>query len=155
MDVKYEILEEFEDPYMKTPCGKGYFLSGIVVGQVASQQVEGNDIASSPLFKTLQMGRLDKRSLRKVLSRLPQLMTAYGVKNPGRLNELLSKAMEFLAMCKEDMGVDGNYYFTMGFVGTYKWYKKLFPRTDDEFTLEDTDTEVENTAENTLPGIER
>lgn len=130
--MNLEFLEEFEDPYLHTPCGKGYFLAGVVLGMLAYHQVEkAADLGSSPLFKVLSMGRLDVYTLKKHLARVPDLTAAYDLKD-SRLLSLLGKAMEFIAMCSRDMGVDGNFAFTMGFVGSKDYYYgKIFPKKNE------------------------
>ena len=88
--MNLELLKEFKDPYMKTPEGQGAFLSGVLLGYIAYRQVapsreEGaskgssaQGIDKSPLFKQIQFGRLDGRSLKRLLARVPQLIAAYG-----------------------------------------------------------------------------
>ncbi len=134
--MNLEFLEEFKDPYLKGDCGKGYFLAGVVLGMVAyyqSKNSEGKpDILSSPVFKRLQLGRLDIHVIRRELSRVPTLLAAYNISD-GRILKLLSKALEFIEKCGKDLGTDGNFVFTMGFVGAPDYYfGKIFPKTDGD-----------------------
>ncbi len=124
--MNLDFFEEFEDKYLHTPCGQGYFLAGVLLGLVASHQAEGG-YSSAPLFKVLQMGRMDVYNLKKHLSRVPTLVEAYDVPGKGRLYQLLNVALQKIAACGKDMGVDGNFAFTMGFVGAWDYYKKIFP----------------------------
>ena len=147
MIVNLDFLEGLSDPYIKDHCGKGYLLAGVILGRLAWYQArkrgsdgetaneEGTvdevenmpvDLTSSPIFKQLSLGRLDKYSLKKHLSRVPKLIGDYGVHDSNRMLALLGKIMELLMMCDSDMGVDGNFAFTLGFVKWWEYYGKIF-----------------------------
>ncbi|QUL98537.1 MAG: CRISPR-associated protein [Candidatus Fermentithermobacillus carboniphilus] len=145
--MNLELLKEFKDPYMKTPEGQGAFLSGVLLGYIAYRQVapsreEGaskgssaQGIDKSPLFKQIQFGRLDGRSLKRLLARVPQLIAAYGESLSGvsgSLSRLCAKAGELLLSGKSDeLGVDGNFAFTIGFTNSVAYFWRIFEFRDE------------------------
>ena len=50
----------------------------------------------SPLFKQVSFGRMQVRDIRRLLSRVPELSKAYGIRNPGRVSRLLAEAGSLL-----------------------------------------------------------
>ena len=50
------------------------FLSGLVLGMIASKQVEtGVAIDASPMYKQLHFGRMQRRDLLRLMARVPEL----------------------------------------------------------------------------------
>jgi hypothetical protein len=124
-------LDQFADPYLKTETGKGVFLGGIVLGLVATQQVERGALENAPLCKQIAFGRMQLRDIRRLLARVPELTKAYRLKNAGRVAQLLGAAGDFLFAGKErDLGVDGNFAFSVAFTNAWRYYRILFPKDE-------------------------
>ncbi|MGI9861617.1 TM1802 family CRISPR-associated protein [Moorella naiadis] len=143
--MKLEFLDEFKDPYMGTPLGRGVFLAGVVLGYMARSQVEGEkDISSAPLFKQLEFGRLNMKALKKLLARVPQLLAAYreSMKYSGYIATLAAEANGLILKGEDqELGVEGNFAFTTGFAGASKYFWKIFGKMDGEKANETTDAE--------------
>jgi len=147
-----EFLNAFEDSYLKTLHGKGVFLAGIVLGYMARQQV-GNpsEVDSSPLFKQINFGRTTMRDLKKHMARLPELMKAYHVKKgiARCLQQLANSAGELLLTGgAPELGVDGNFAFTVAFANASDFlWGKIYNKEDvseDEITELDLDDPESN-----------
>ncbi len=120
-------LDEFRDPYLQKDVGKGVFLSGITLGMIAScQNGKGSKINDAPLFKKLSFGKLQKRDLKKQLAELPMLLRAYEIPYPRELIELAQTASELLLSGPEELGVDGNFLFSTGFLNAWKYFYKTY-----------------------------
>lgn len=129
--MELEFLDEFADPYLKTATGKAVFLSGIVLGLVATQQTERGSLEDAPLFKQISFGRLQIRDIRQLLGRVPELSKAYRLKNPGRVAQLLGMAGDFFLIGKgKDLGVDGNFTFSVAFTNAWLYYRAIFPKDE-------------------------
>jgi len=129
--MKLDWMNDFKDPYYQTPFGKGVFLSGIVLGQIARGQVEkGTGIDSSPIFKQLSFGRLQKRDLQRHLSRVPELLKAYDIKYSGYLSQLTVKVGEFFIQDNQEMDVDGNFAFSLSFLNSYDYFWTIFGKDE-------------------------
>lgn len=129
VDLNLEFLQNYADPYLKTEAGRGVFLSGIVLGALASQQ--SNDITSAPLFKQIHFGRMQLKDLKGLLSKVQELGKAYKVKNFGRISMLAGAAQDLLLKDGgKDLGVDGNFIFASAFVNAWKYYKIIFPKDE-------------------------
>lgn len=129
--MNLEFLDDYKDPYLKTDQGKGVFLAGILFGYMAKCQ--NDDIKKAPIFKQLDFGRMNMRSLKKHLSRVPQLIYAYeGVsKYSVFFTRLAAKAGELLfSGGQKDLGVDGNFAFTVGFSNASDFFWKIFKKTE-------------------------
>ncbi|MDN5344107.1 MAG: hypothetical protein PWQ18_218 [Clostridia bacterium] len=132
--MKLEFLDEFKDPYMMTPLGRGVFLAGVVLGYMARSQVE-KDISIAPLFKQLEFGRLNMKALKKLLARVPQLLAAYreSMKYSGYIASLAAEANELILKGEDqELGVEGNFAFTTGFAGASKYFWKVFGKPEEE-----------------------
>jgi len=130
-----EFLNGFADGYLKTDQGKGVFLAGVILGSMARQQVgKSSEIENSPLFKQINFGRVTMRDLKKHLSRLPELMKAYHVKKGTSyyLQQLANEAGEMLLVGgTQELGVDGNFAFTVSFANASKFlWEKIYKRED-------------------------
>jgi hypothetical protein len=130
-------LEEYADPYMHTPMGKGVFLSGIVLGFIAKGQAgKGGDPDAAPMFKQITFGKMQRRDLIRHLSRVPELLVAYeDLKKSGfYLRQLSGIAGELLLNGKGDLGVDGNFVFSVAFLNAWDYYWKIFNQKSAENT---------------------
>ncbi|HHY99024.1 MAG TPA: CRISPR-associated protein [Firmicutes bacterium] len=151
-------LDDFQDPYLKEPQGRGALLAGVLLGYMAYRQAsrssgaqgtgaqdngsaaEPTGIDRSPLFKQIQFGRLDIRTLKRLLARVPQLIAAYRdsmSRSSGNLNRLCAKAGELLISGQPgDLGTDGNFAFTVGFVNAVEYYWQIFGSRDVDNIVE-------------------
>lgn len=129
--LKIDWLNEFSDPYLNTPNGQGVFLSGIVLGMIAKHQTgEGEGIDSAPMFKQIVFGKMQRRDLLRHLSRVPELIRVYDIPYKGYLEQLSGKAGELLLKRSSEMGVDGNFAFTIAFLNAYEYFWKIFGKTE-------------------------
>ncbi|HHT09518.1 MAG TPA: CRISPR-associated protein [Candidatus Atribacteria bacterium] len=129
--MNLDFLDDYKDPYLKTNQGKGVFLAGVLFGYMAKCQ--NDEIKKAPIFKQLDFGRMNMRSLKKQLSRVPQLIYAYeGVsKYSGFFTKLAAKAGELLfSDGQKDLGVDGNFAFTVGFSNGAEFFWKIFKKIE-------------------------
>lgn len=129
--MNVEWLEEYADPYMQTSMGKGVFLSGIVLGVIAKGQAgKGNNVDAAPMFKQITFGKMQRRDLLRHLSRVPELTAAYEElkKSAFYLQQLTGAAGELLLQGKGDLGVDGNFVFSVAFLNAGDYYWKIFDK---------------------------
>lgn len=128
--MNLDFLNEFKDPYLQTDQGKGVFLSGVLLGYIARCQVRtDDDIKKAPLFKQIDFGRMNMRSLKKQLSRVPQLIAAYeGVnKYSYFFTKLAAEAGRLiLSGGLKDLGVEGNFALSVGFGNSADYFWKIF-----------------------------
>ncbi len=132
-------FDQFADPYLQRPAGKGVFLSGVLLGFAAScQRKKGSYLNDTPLFKKLNFGKLQLRDLKRHLGELPTLLKAYEIPYQRQLTELAGEAAEFLLQDNQTMGVDGNFIFTNAFLNAWKYFYLIFPdlKKKDETTEE-------------------
>lgn len=130
--MKLDWLNEFADPYLKTPNGQGVFLSGIILGMIAKYQVnEGQGIDSAPMFKQIMFGKMQRRDLLRHLSRVPELIRVYDIPYKSYLEQLSGKAGELILRGSSEMGVDGNFAFSVAFLNAYDYFWKIFGKSDD------------------------
>lgn len=126
-------LNEFSDPYLKTSNGQGVFLSGIVLGMIAKHQVrEGESIDSAPMFKQIIFGKMQRRDLLRHLSRIPELIRVYDIPYKGYLTQLSGKAGELLLKGSSEVGVDGNFAFSVAFLNAYEYFWKIFGKLEGQ-----------------------
>jgi len=133
--VNLDLFNDFKDPFLHTPQGQGAFLAGVLLGFIASKQAMGygEEIAKAPLFKQIQFGRLDSKSLKRILSRVPKIVAAYreDLKYTSMINQLMGKVGELLARGgSEDFGVEGNFAFAVGFTNANKYFWKIFKKEE-------------------------
>ncbi|MHB1127782.1 MAG: TM1802 family CRISPR-associated protein [Bacillota bacterium] len=131
--MKLDWLEGFYDPYLKTPVGQGVFLGGIVLGMVAKYQVKkGDEIYSAPIYKQLMFGKMQRRDLLRHLSRVPELLRAYDLPFNFYFQQLSGKAGDLLLQGSGEMGVDGNFAFSVAFLNAYEYFWRIFGKPDDQ-----------------------
>lgn len=131
--MKLEWLNEFSDPYLKTASGQGVLLSGIVLGMIAKYQVgKGEDIDAAPMFKQLMFGKMQRRDLLRHLSRVPELIRAYDIPYKSYLEQLCGKAGDLLLKGTSEMGVDGNFTFSVAFLNAYEYFWRVFGKSEAE-----------------------
>lgn len=125
--MNFDFFDGFSDPYMKTDSGKGIFVAGIVLGMVARGQGGGQDVDGTPLFKQLNFGRMKKRDIAKHMSRVPELVGAYRLKYGRLINALAAQGGELLLAGNErEIGVDGNFAFSVAFLNANKYFWSIF-----------------------------
>ncbi|HUM42929.1 TM1802 family CRISPR-associated protein [Acetomicrobium sp.] len=141
--MKLDFFDEFTDPYLKTNRGKGVFLAGVTLGVIARAQAKSDlqgssgDISSSPLFKQLNFGRMKKRDLFKHLARVPELVRAYRLDYADMIESLCAKAGELILQKSDkehDLGVDGNFVFSVAFLNARKYFWTIFGKKNIEET---------------------
>lgn len=126
-------MEAFSDPYLKTPAGQGVFLGGVILGMVAKNQIKKRDeIDSAPLFKQMMFGKMQRRDLLRHLSRVPELLRAYEIKYKPFYQELMGKVGEFLYQGSGEMGVDGNFAFSVAFLNATEYFWRIFGKGNVE-----------------------
>ncbi len=143
--MHFEFLDEFADPYLKTDSGRGIFNAGIVLGMVALGQAgKGGAIDSAPLFKQMNFGRMKKRDISRHLARVPELTRAYHLDYAGMIESLTARAGELLLRGSErELGVDGNFAFSMAFLNAKKYFWTIFKsekKPEERNQSDETDT---------------
>jgi len=126
--MHFEFFDDFEDPYMNTESGRGVFEAGIVLGMVALGQAgKGGSIDSAPVFKQMNFGRMKRRDISRHLARVPELTRAYHLDYAGMIESLTAQAGELLLKGNErELGVDGNFVFSMAFLNAKKYFWTIF-----------------------------
>jgi len=126
--MNLSFFDQFSDQYLQKDEGKGVFLAGITLGMLARGQVsKGDDIAKAPLFKQLNFGKMMLRDLKKHLSRVPELTRVYRVKGAGRLEHLAAEAGSLMLKSGiPELGVDGNFAFSVAFLNPWPYYAAIF-----------------------------
>lgn len=133
--MKLDFLSGFEDPYLQSERGKGVFLAGVLLGYMARCQVgKEDDIKKAPLFKQIDFGRMDLNRLKRQLARVPQLISAYeGMqKHSYLINRLAAEVGRLILSGSGDLGVDGNFAFTVGFGNAVNYFWKIFGKEENE-----------------------
>ncbi len=133
--MKLDFLSDFEDPYLQSEQGKGVFLAGVLLGYMARCQVgKEEDIKKAPLFKQIDFGRMDLNRLKRQLARVPQLISAYeGMqKHSYLINRLAAEVGRLILSGRGDLGVDGNFAFTVGFGNAVNYFWKIFGKEENE-----------------------
>lgn len=131
-------IEGFSDPYLKTPDGQGVFLGGIVLGIIAKYQSgPGGDVDSAPMFKQIMFGKMQRRDLLRHLSRVPELLRAYDIPYKIYIKQLSGRLGDLLLHGGGEMGVDGNFAFSVAFLNAYEYFWRIFgkqeePKNDEE-----------------------
>ncbi|AFV12621.1 CRISPR-associated protein Cas8b [Thermacetogenium phaeum DSM 12270] len=133
--MKLDFLSDFEDPYLQSERGKGVFLAGVLLGYMARCQVgKEGDIKKAPLFKQIDFGRMDLKRLKRQLARVPQLISAYeGMqKHSYLINRLAAEVGRLILSGNGDLGIDGNFAFTVGFGNAASYFWKIFGKEGKE-----------------------
>lgn len=134
--MNLSLFDNLADEYLRKPQGRGVFLAGVVIGYIASCQVGlEHDIKNAPLFKQIQFGRLDMKSLKKHLARIPQLLAAYSesIVAPHLVSALAAEAGRLILMGKDrELGIEGNFAFTVGFGNATRYFWQVFKKDDKD-----------------------
>ena len=135
--MKLDFFDSFKDPYMKTEEGRGVFLSGVALGMLARAQVDsGGSIDSSPMFKQLNFGKMQRRDIRRHLSRMPELVRVCKVTTTyaGMIEAICAEAGKLLLCAEEkELGTDGNFAFSMAFLNAPDYFRgKIFKKNEEE-----------------------
>ena len=131
--MKLACLNDFSDPYLKTVSGQGILLSGIILGMIARYQVDKEqNIDSAPMFKQLMFGKMQRRDLLRHLSRVPELIRAYDIPYKGLMEKLSGKAGDLLLKGTAEMGVDGNFVFSVAFLNASEYFWRIFGQAEIE-----------------------
>lgn len=131
--MNLEWMEQFADPYLKTPVGQGVFFGGIVLGMISRGQTgKGGALDSTPMFKQIMFGKMQRRDLLRHLSRVPELLQAYEIQYKHYIQQLSGKAGDLLLRSGGEMGVDGNFAFSVAFLNSYDYFWRIFGKSEDE-----------------------
>jgi hypothetical protein len=137
--MNIDFLGEFKDPYLQTNEGKGIFLAGISLGMLAKSQLpKGESIDSAPLYKQIRFGRLQKRNLMALMSRVPELarvtLDEKSEGYAGMIESLCAKSGELILRDGEtDLGVNGNFAFSVAFLNAPDYFfGKIFKKPEKE-----------------------
>jgi len=153
--MKLDFLKEMKDPYLSTAEGQGVFLSGVLLGALAIVQTPaGGTIDSAPIYKQLNFGRMQRRDVRSHIAKAVKLIDIYvknierddaeaksgtfgGIRKCSNLAEKLkaiaAEAGELLLSSGEkDLGINGNFVFSVAFLNADKYFWKLFKKAEEE-----------------------
>ncbi|MDD2496916.1 MAG: TM1802 family CRISPR-associated protein [Desulfitobacteriaceae bacterium] len=126
-------LAEFSDPYLKTQTGQGVFLGGIILGMVAKYQVKkGNEINWAPIYKQIMFGQMQRRDLLRHLSRVPELVRAYDLPHKYYFQKLAAKGGDLLLSQNKELGIDGNFIFSVAFLNAHEYFWRIFTKSEAE-----------------------
>ena len=136
--MNFDFFDGFSDPYLKTDSGRGVFSAGVVLGMLAKGQSNGSAIDSSPIFKQMNFGRMKKRDVAKHMSRVPELTRAYHLKYAELIEALTAYSGELLMKGTDrELGVDGNFIFSMAFLNANKYFWTIFKKKDKDEKVSD------------------
>jgi hypothetical protein len=142
--MELDFFNEFKDPYLQTDEGKGIFLAGVTLGTLAKNQIsKGEAIDSAPLYKQIRFGRLQKRNLMTLLSRVPELtrmtLNEKSEGYAGMIESLCAKSGELIIRGGgADLGVNGNFAFSVAFLNAPDYFfRKIFKKKDGERKIPD------------------
>ena len=132
-----DFFEKLQDKYLQTDFGRGVFLAGVALGTLANAPLEysnGKKVEDTPLFKQINFGKMSLRELKKHMSRIPELTKAYRIDYSGMITALASKAGELMLNGgSKDLGVDGNFAFTVAFMNSKEYFwGKIFKKKEEE-----------------------
>lgn len=131
MKPNLAFLDTFEDKYLKTPHGKGVFLAGVLLGYMA--RLQSDEIHNAPLFKQMNFGKMTVRDLKKHLSRVPELIKAYRFDYSFNLQQLANETGALLLQGGgKELGVDGNFAFTVGFANASDYFWNYIFKKDEK-----------------------
>lgn len=129
-------FNEFQDDYLRNNFGQGIFLSGVVLGYIARNQVSGDrEMKNAPLFKQIPFGRLDVKTLKRLMARVPQFLNSYEESIPAvcSVEELANQAgILMMAGPKQELGVDGNFAFSVGFGNATSYFWNIIRQEKQE-----------------------
>lgn len=114
------------------------FLSGLVLGMIASKQVEtGVAIDASPMYKQLHFGRMQRRDLLRLMARVPELTRRYeniSASLAGMIESLCAKAGKLLMEGEpQELGVEGNFAFSVAFLNAPDYFfGRIFKKQAEE-----------------------
>ncbi|MGC9218856.1 MAG: TM1802 family CRISPR-associated protein [Athalassotoga sp.] len=134
--MNFDFFNELSDKYLQTNFGRGVFLSGIVLGMIANEESESENkaVENAPLYKQINFGKMSLRELKNHFSRIPELIKAYNIEHSEMIRSLAAEAGELILTDKaKDLGVDGNFAFTVAFMNSrdYFW-GKIFKKKEEQ-----------------------
>lgn len=132
-----DFFKDFKDPYMEKKDGQGVFLSGLVLGMIAREQANkmGSSLDASPLYKQINFGRMQRRDLSRLMSRVPELTRVYDLPYADKIESLCAEAgKRLMEGLSEELGVSGNFAFSVAFLNAqnYFWEKIFQKQVPDE-----------------------
>lgn len=133
--VRLNFFEDFQDPYLQKPEGRGIFLAGLVLGMIARGQVgKGGAIDASPMYKQLHFGRMQRRDLLRLMARVPELGRVYNIPYAGMIESLCAEAGKLLMEgMSVELGVEGNFAFSVAFLTAPDYFfGRIFKKQAEE-----------------------
>lgn len=136
--VHLNFFEDFQDPYLQKPEGRGIFLAGLVLGMIARGQVgKGGAIDASPMYKQLHFGRVQRRDFLRLMARVPELTRRYeniSSSLAGMIESLCAEAGKLLMEGKpQEIGVEGNFAFSIAFLNAPDYFfGRIFKKQAEE-----------------------
>ncbi len=134
--MNFDFFNELSDKYLQTNFGRGIFLAGIVLGMIANEESKngGKSVEDTPLYKQINFGKMTLKELKKHLARTPELMKAYNIEHSEMIKSLMIEAGELILKDKaKDLGVDGNFAFTVAFMNSREYFwSKIFKKKEEQ-----------------------
>lgn len=133
--VRLDFFEDFQDPYLQKPEGRGVFLAGLALGMIARGQVgKGGAIDASPMYKQLHFGRMQRRGLLRLIARVPELGRVYNISYAGMIESLCAEAGKLLMEgMSVELGVEGNFAFSVAFLNAPDYFfGRIFKKQAEE-----------------------
>ena len=148
-------FDDFQDPYMKREESRkgaqGVFLAGVVFGMIARGQAGKNGaIDSSPLYKQIHFGRIQRRDLSQMMARVPDFTRPYEdrfrgafgeeyyLKTIEKIESLYGEAgKRLLEGLSDELGVDGNFAFSIAFFNAPDYFRQVFKKQEKDDAEED------------------
>ena len=133
---------------MQNEGGQGVFLAGLVFGMIARGQAgKGGAIDSSPMYKQLHFGRMQRRDLSRLMARVPELTRVYDLPYAGMIESLCGEAgKRLLEGLSDELGVDGNFAFSIAFLNAPDYFWKIFKKQDNQDDADSEEVAVDTVA---------
>ena len=147
--MKLDFFKDFKDPYMRKEGGQGVFLAGLVFGMIARGQAgKGGAIDSSPMYKQLHFGRMQRRDLSRLMARVPELTRVYDLPYAGMIESLCGEAgKRILEGISDELGVDGNFAFSIAFLNAPDYFWRIFKKQDTQDSSQEVQSVNDETTE--------
>ncbi len=130
-----DFFDKFRDKYFQTDFGRGVFLAGVAIGKLANDQLgdsRDKKIEDAPLFKQINFGKMTLKELKRHISRIPELTKAYRINYSEMIESLASEAGKLmLSGGSKELGVDGNFAFTVAFMNSEEYFFKIFKKREE------------------------
>ncbi len=130
-----DFFDKFRDKYFQMDFGRGVFLAGVAIGKLANAQLgdsRDKKIEDAPLFKQINFGKMTLKELKRHIARIPELTKAYRIDYSEMIESLASEAGKLmLSGGSKELGVDGNFAFTVAFMNSEEYFFKIFKKREE------------------------